>query len=126
MAVLPDFVHCFFWDVDPKTLDPDKCPFFVIERLLEEGDDAVIRWVMSYYTDDQRLEVVKNSSLSRKTARLWQNHYNLAAAEVRRLSAPFRKTVDPFWPYWPGRLSASTAQCPPRRRSPGGELGRSW
>ncbi|MDI7247696.1 MAG: hypothetical protein QME92_09555 [Bacillota bacterium] len=100
MAVLPDFVHCFFWDVDPKTLDPDKYPFFVIERLLEEGDDAAIRWVMSYYTDDQRLEVVKNSRrLSRKTARLWQNYYNLAAEEVRCLSTPFRKTVDPFWPY---------------------------
>ncbi|NLG79846.1 MAG: hypothetical protein GX492_08520 [Firmicutes bacterium] len=100
MAVLPDFVHCFFWDVDPKKVDPDKYSFFVIERLLEEGDDAAIQWVMSYYTDEQRLEVVKNSRrLSRKTARLWQNYYNLPEEDVRCLSTPFRKTVDPFWPY---------------------------
>ncbi|MGE5588821.1 MAG: DUF6922 domain-containing protein [Clostridia bacterium] len=37
MAVVPDFVHCFFWDADPKTLGQDKYSFFVIGRLLEEG-----------------------------------------------------------------------------------------
>ncbi|MGE5588822.1 MAG: hypothetical protein ACM3ZO_11510 [Clostridia bacterium] len=65
---------------------------------------------MSHYTDEQRLEVVKNSRrLSRNTARLWQNYDNLPGEDVRCLSTPFRQTVDPFWPCWPDRLLASAA-----------------
>lgn len=98
MATLPPFLSKFIWDVDPKAVDIDKNYFFVLERLLEEGDDAAIRWVMSYYTREQRLEVIRNSRrLSRKTARLWQNYYGLGEDEVRCLSTCFRKTQGPCW-----------------------------
>ncbi|MEW6229414.1 MAG: hypothetical protein AB1700_15215 [Bacillota bacterium] len=98
MPTLPPSLNKFFWDVDPKAVDIDKNYFFVLERLLEEGDDAAIRWVMSYYGDGQRLEVVRNSRrLSRKTARLWQNYYGLGEEEVRCLSTSSRETGNPYW-----------------------------
>ena len=65
MAVLPGFVHELFWDVDPKAVDPDRHYFFVLERLLEEGDDAAIRWVMSLTeTSEQPWSVLCCSSSS--------------------------------------------------------------
>lgn len=35
---IPDSLHRFFWDVDVKRLDPEKKPYFVINRLLDKGD----------------------------------------------------------------------------------------
>lgn len=68
-------------------LDVDDDYFFIIERLMEEGDDSAVRWMMHRYNDGQRIEVVRSSRrLSRKTARLWQNYYDLGEEEIQCLS----------------------------------------
>lgn len=93
METPPPSAARFFWDTDPAKLNVDKDYFFIIERLLEEGDDSAIRWMMRRYDDDQRIEVVRNSRrLSRKTALLWQNHYGLRVEEVRCLSTSYPST----------------------------------
>jgi len=87
METPPCSVAKFFWDTDPMHLDVDADYFFIIERLMEEGDDSAIRWMMHRYSDTQRIEVVRSSRrLSRKTARLWQNYCDLGEEEVKRLS----------------------------------------
>lgn len=95
--MIPASLHGFFWDVDPTKVDPDRDAFFVIERLLEHGNDGAIEWVMRYYSDDQRLDVIRQSRrISRKTARLWQNYYGLSDEDIRCLSKSFRETESPF------------------------------
>jgi hypothetical protein len=71
-------------------LDVDADYFFIIERLMEEGDDSAIQWMMHRYGDAQIVEVVRGSrQLSRKTARLWQNYYDLGEEEVKCLSTSY-------------------------------------
>lgn len=97
---LPEFTHPYFWDVDTSKIDPVKDYYFVIERLLEYGDDRVIKWLMSFYRDEQIREVVMSSrKISKKTASLWQNYFNLPEVEVRclRKSSPIKE--NPFWNY---------------------------
>jgi hypothetical protein len=60
---LPDFTCKFFWDVDTRKIDICEDYRFVLERLLEYGDDQTLKWLMSFYSDKQRLEVIKNSRI---------------------------------------------------------------
>ncbi len=46
------FRQSLFWDVDPKTIDPDKHAVYVIERILELGEPKEVGWVFTYYPKD--------------------------------------------------------------------------
>ncbi|MBO8129195.1 MAG: hypothetical protein H0Z39_08365 [Peptococcaceae bacterium] len=97
---LPEFTHPFFWDVDASTINPVGDYFFVIERLLEYGNDDAIRWLMAFYRDEQLQEVVKKSrNISKKTAYLWQNYFNLPREEIVCLKKSSPKTGNVFWNY---------------------------
>jgi hypothetical protein len=43
------FRQSLFWDVDPKTIDPQKHARYIIERIIEFGDDKEVRWMWNTY-----------------------------------------------------------------------------
>ncbi|MFZ5633364.1 MAG: DUF6922 domain-containing protein [Bacillota bacterium] len=97
---LPEFTHPFFWDINVAEVDPARDYFFVIERIMEYGNDPAIRWLISYYGDERLKEVMKASrKISKKTASLWQNYYDLPPEEIRCLNKSFQKTDKIFWNY---------------------------
>jgi hypothetical protein len=63
----------FFWDVDPASLDIRRHKTFIIERLLEFGDERSVRWLFSTYSKDEILLVLRASrSLSAKSRYFWR------------------------------------------------------
>jgi hypothetical protein len=56
--------QALFWDVNVETLDPKKHALYVIERVLDFGDDDDIRWLFSFYPK----EVIKKSALRSRSA----------------------------------------------------------
>jgi len=99
-TLLPEFTHPFFWDVEVSIIDPVRNYYFVIERLLEYGNDDAIKWVMSFFRDEQVQEVVKNSrKISRKTASLWQNYFGLPKEDIHCLKKSSPDTGKLFWNY---------------------------
>ncbi len=50
-----------FWDVDPKTIDEKKHARYIIERILDFGNDIEVRWVWHQYPKSLLRSVVKNS-----------------------------------------------------------------
>ena len=62
-----------FWDVDVKKLDPDKYPVYIMERILDLGDDKEIRWMWHYYNHLKLKNIVNNSRvISPQVKTLWQ------------------------------------------------------
>ena len=55
---LPKALHRYSWDVDAKRLNIHKYRQFVIERILEFGDERAIRWVRRTFGDDPIRQVV--------------------------------------------------------------------
>ena len=53
------FRQSLFWDVDPKTIDPEKNAVYVIERILDFGDDSEVRWMWNRYSKKQIREVLE-------------------------------------------------------------------
>lgn len=81
---LPSWMDLFFWDVTLNTLDLEKNRVFIIERLLNVGDEKTLLWIFKNYPMNLIKEsVLKSRGLSLKTARCWQNYFNLKEEEMR-------------------------------------------
>ncbi|HEY4526487.1 MAG TPA: hypothetical protein VJK53_01400 [Candidatus Paceibacterota bacterium] len=62
-----------FWDVDPATIDLDKNARYVIERVLDFGNDEEVRWIFKHYGRKYITDVFNNSadSLTPKSSNFW-------------------------------------------------------
>ena len=62
-----------FWDVDPKTIDPKKHAKYVIERILDVGNERELRWLTRRYSQCQIRSVAETSRgvLHKKSKALW-------------------------------------------------------
>ena len=70
------FRQSLFWDVDPKTIDSKKHASYIIERILDLGNDKEIRWMNRQYSPAMIGRVVKKSRvLHAKSKKLWSLIY---------------------------------------------------
>ena len=68
-----EFRQSLFWDVDPKTIDPDKNAVYVIERILDFGNDKEVKWMWDYYDHGLIRQVIKKSRvLHGSTKSFWE------------------------------------------------------
>lgn len=71
------FRQSLFWDVDPKKIDPKKHARYIIERILDFGNDEEVRWMSRAYSKQKIRATVNNSRvLHDKSRNLWQLIYN--------------------------------------------------
>lgn len=100
MSKLPSFAHRFFWDIDPTQLDPEAYPQYVIERLLEHGDLAAVRWMLARFSAQEIIRVLKTSRrLSPFSASFWALYFDVDKENVLCLSTPSLRERGPTWPY---------------------------
>jgi len=90
---IPKFIHKFFWDIDPDSLNLQKDYFIIIERLLNYADDKSLKWLLDFYDNQKIKEVIKNSRrLTPKTANFWQKHFKLRKEEIKCMNIFYQKT----------------------------------
>ena len=66
-----------FWDVDPTKIDVDKNDRYVIERILDFGDEGELAWMNRYYPESTiRDVVVKSRVLLDKSRDFWSLVYS--------------------------------------------------
>lgn len=67
------FRQSLFWDVDPKKIDAEKNARYIIERVLDFGNDEEIRWLFERYPKALLQEVLyhSRSGLHEKSKALW-------------------------------------------------------
>ncbi len=67
-----DIPSALFWDVDPARLDLQENKEYIIERILELGDDRAVRWLFSIYPRSVIKKVLaKSRRISRKSSTYW-------------------------------------------------------
>lgn len=98
MKTLPQFLKKYFWDVDFNKLDKEIYASFIIERILEEGDEKAARWMRDNFDLEQIKNVLYNSkNLSLKSANYWQLILNLKREKISCLRKSFQKKQRPIW-----------------------------
>ncbi len=67
-----NFRQSLFWDVDPKTIDPEKHAKYIIERILDFGNEKEVHWVSHNYPITLIRDVINKSRvLHDKSRALW-------------------------------------------------------
>ena len=100
MKTLPQFLKKYFWDVDFSKLDKEIHASFIIERILEEGDEKATRWMRDNFNLAQIKNVLYNSkNLSPRSANYWQLIFNLKRDKILCLRKSFQKKQRPIWKY---------------------------
>ncbi|MFQ6015285.1 MAG: hypothetical protein ACE5NP_07570 [Anaerolineae bacterium] len=87
--LLPDFLRPYFWEIDFDRLRLPGRERYIIERLLEYGDDDAIRWLRTTFSTETIAAVVRHSrQLSPNTANLWALVLNIPKEEIACFSTP--------------------------------------
>lgn len=61
-----------FWDTDPKKLDIQKHAKYIIERIMDFGNEDEARWMRRYYPKSLLSEVVRKSKILGSSSKtLW-------------------------------------------------------
>ena len=83
-----------FWDVGK--INPKKYPKFVIERILEYGDEQDFKWAKDFYGSKKIREVIyKSRNMDKKSFNFWCQFFNLNKEKcILNQSARWREL---FW-----------------------------
>lgn len=93
-------LHGYFWDVDVKKLDPEKKPYFIINRLLDKGDFEAARWVMKKYNKEQIKETFKKiRDFNAKVGNFWALFLEISTKRIACLQPSYLKMRKTHWPY---------------------------
>lgn len=97
---LPAEFHHLFWDARPETIDPEAHAPFVLERLLEYGSLAAVRWAFRAYGAERITDFLRGRgrrTLSRKTLGFWV--LILGLEEEACFETSSLKSSRSFWDY---------------------------
>jgi len=83
-----------FWDTE--NLDPQKNEKFIIERILNFGNEEDFHWALEFYGEEKiKKAVLENNAISRKSVFFWCNYFNLDKGKC--LSTQSMKKQSAFW-----------------------------
>lgn len=91
---MPKEVAMLLWDVDLTKLDLQDHKYQVVERVLNMGNEVALKWIWQAYGPKVIYDTVINSRrLTLKTARCWQNYFDLKEEQMRCFST-FSTSLD--------------------------------
>jgi hypothetical protein len=97
MTEIPDFIHPYLWDTPIEGISITKHAKFIIERVLEYGNEEAIIWLNKTYTKNQVKEVLINSRrISPKTGVFYASMYEADPNELTCTKQPFTQKQNRF------------------------------
>ena len=100
MVTVPPHLSHLFWDCRPEALDPEAHAPFILERILEYGSHAAVRWALQIYGAERVKSFLRDRgvrALSRKTLSFWTTLLGLEDEACFTTSSLRRNR--PFWNY---------------------------
>ena len=86
---LPEFLRSIFWETKFENIDIFGYKQYIIERVLEYGNDDAIIWLLKAFDAREIGEVVRSSRrISPNTATLWSLVLEIPKEEITCISKP--------------------------------------
>jgi len=73
---LPTFITRYFWGDNIKELDLVNHKKYIVQTLLERGDQQAITWLFSTIDRDTIQKLLKEIQLSKKSANFWHIYFS--------------------------------------------------
>lgn len=98
LCMLPSFLTKYFWDTDATKLDMKKNEPYIIERILEYGDERAIHWMNQSIDKRRILHMLEQSrALSPKSAFFWAAALGVPKRRITCLRTPSRERRLKHW-----------------------------
>lgn len=100
MKQLPKFLKKYFWDVDFSKLDKDFHSQFIIERILEYGDERSTRWLFQNFRKSEIVKILtRRRNLSPLSANYWSLVLRVSKNKILCLQKQSQRKLQKTWPY---------------------------
>ena len=75
---IPKDIHWLFWDIDPQKIEIHTFSKYIIERILELGNEQAFQWLQLVFPTKKIIEVLYTSrALSKKSKTFWEVWFSL-------------------------------------------------
>ena len=100
MAMLPEFLRKYFWDVDFDKLIMRRHRSYVLRRILDHGDQEAVAWMRRNFDGSEIRQCVTSArDLSRKSANYWALVLDVPRERLRCLNRRSLQEPKTIWPY---------------------------
>jgi len=100
MKNLPIFLKRYFWDTDFFKLNKNSHGQFVIERILNYGDEKAVKWLFRYFKRSELTETLeKRRNISRLSANYWSLILNIPDNKILCLRKQSQSKPQKTWTY---------------------------
>lgn len=97
MKSIPGFIASYLWDVKTDDLVPQKHADFIIERVLEYGDEKSLIWLKKKFSREKIISILtKSKRISPKTGNFYAIYYNLPKEQLLCIQQPFTQKQNRF------------------------------
>ncbi|PIU03517.1 hypothetical protein COT44_02730 [Candidatus Shapirobacteria bacterium CG08_land_8_20_14_0_20_39_18] len=98
--MLPEKFYKYFWDVEAKLIDPQKNSLFVIQRMLDKGNEESVSWVLDNFDKETIKETFTTlRDFSPKVAYFWKLFLDIPENKIVCLQKPYQQMRKSHWPY---------------------------
>ena len=97
---LPKSFKQYFWDVDFEKLIAKKYPYYIIQRILNFGDQNATEWLFRNFDS----EIVKQTlrirrGFSKRAATYWGKYFKMPKRDIMYFKKGFPNPPERLWPY---------------------------
>src|SRR3989338_11584503 len=80
---IPKKFYPYFWDTDPRRINPSEKPLFVIQRLLDWNEPLAWRWVLKSFPKNSIKESLTTlRGWSGRSANFWGVYLNIPKGDI--------------------------------------------
>lgn len=95
--MIPVKFAAYFWDTDINNVDIKAHYEYVIERILEYGDEEAFWWMKQNFEREKIVETLRKSKrISPKSGNFFARYYKLDPQELTCIQTPFINKQDRF------------------------------
>ena len=69
---IPNYITKYFWGDDLKDLNIEKNKQYIIQTLLERGDQKALKWLFSVMDTSTIKQLLPSLKLSKKSGNFWE------------------------------------------------------
>lgn len=100
MTKLPLSFRRYFWDTNPRKIDIKERSSYIIERILEYGDEKAVRWLFANFAKQTiRQTLEKRRGFSEQSANYWRLILGIPKSKILCLKKQYLKRRRLTWPY---------------------------
>ncbi|HVF69243.1 MAG TPA: hypothetical protein VNA13_01625 [Xanthomonadales bacterium] len=74
--LIPEYITQYFWGDNLEELDIEKNKKYIVETLLERGDQRAIKWVLQTSGAESIKSILPDIKLSKKSANFWNIYFS--------------------------------------------------